>query len=504
MVPTAAKPASVREESMRAVRVIPVMVLGLVASTVGAVRSELPAKAAPSAGVASEWWSPVQGSLEGAGDRGWSGSTSGALRRRWVTDSDQAAARLGYSVGTAGDVNGDGYADVIVGAFRYDNPHNAEGRAFVYHGSAAGLSTTPQWTAESDQAFARLGYSVGTAGDVNGDGYADVIVGAHRYDNGEDDEGRAFVYHGSAAGLSTTPDWTAESNQAFAEFGSSVGTAGDVNGDGYADVIVGALDYGNGGQAFVYQGSAAGLSTTPEWTAGANQDNATFGTSVGTAGDVNGDGYADVIVGARNYDNGVTDEGGAFVFHGSAAGLSTILDWRAEPNRNFSYFGTSVGTAGDVNGDGYADVIVGANSYSDGQVGEGWAFVFHGSAAGLSTTPDWTAESNKESAYFGTSVGTAGDVNRDGYADVVVGANQLSNGQDLEGWAFVYQGSAAGLTTTADQTAESNQAYALFGTSVGTAGDVDGDGYADVIVGAYQYDHGQHEEGAAFVYHGRA
>src|SRR6185436_18950919 len=117
---------------------------------------------------------------------------------------------------TAGDVNGDGYADVIVGASLYDNGQTDEGKAFVYLGSAAGLASTPAWSAESDQAFAHFGVSVGTAGDVNGDGYADVIVGADMYDNGQTNEGRAYVYLGSASGLSLTAAWTAESDQASA------------------------------------------------------------------------------------------------------------------------------------------------------------------------------------------------------------------------------------------------------------------------------------------------
>jgi hypothetical protein len=131
----------------------------------------------------------------------------------WTVESDQIAGYLGVSVATAGDVNGDGHADVIVGAHGYDNGQADEGRAFVYHGSAAGLAATAAWTAESDQADALFGFSVATAGDVNGDGYADVIVGAHGYDNGEGAEGRASVYHGSAAGLAATPAWTAESDQ---------------------------------------------------------------------------------------------------------------------------------------------------------------------------------------------------------------------------------------------------------------------------------------------------
>ncbi|MFH1017237.1 MAG: integrin alpha, partial [Pseudomonadota bacterium] len=130
----------------------------------------------------------------------------------WTAESDQASALFGYTVATAGDVNGDGYADVIVGAVNYDNGQTDEGRAYVYHGSASGLSATANWTAESDQGSAYFGYSAGTAGDVNGDGYADVIVGAYGYDNGQDNEGRAWVYHGSASGLSAAANWTAESD----------------------------------------------------------------------------------------------------------------------------------------------------------------------------------------------------------------------------------------------------------------------------------------------------
>jgi hypothetical protein len=94
---------------------------------------------------------------------------------------------------------------VIVGAPGYDNDQTDEGRAFVYHGSASGLSVAADWTAESDQASTYFGYSVGTAGDVNGDGYSDVIVGAPGYDNDQTDEGRAFVYYGNPGSMSLVP-----------------------------------------------------------------------------------------------------------------------------------------------------------------------------------------------------------------------------------------------------------------------------------------------------------
>ncbi|GMU94775.1 MAG: hypothetical protein AMXMBFR50_02920 [Ignavibacterium album] len=435
------------------------------------------------------------------------GSASGlSTIANWTAESDLVVALFGISVSTAGDVNGDGYSDVIVGADWYDNGPTYEGRAFVYHGSASGLPSIANWTAESNYAYAYFGYSVSTAGDVNGDGYSDVIVGAYGYNNGETNEGRVFVYHGSANGLSTTADWTTESNQAGAYFGRSVSTAGDVNGDGYSDVIVGADGYTNGesneGGAFVYHGSANGLSTTANWTTESNYTYAYFGKSVSTAGDVNGDGYSDVIVGAYYYGNGQTDEGSAFVYHGSATGLSTTVNWTAESNQVDARFGISVSTAGDVNGDGFSDVIVGAPYYDNGQTDEGSAFVYHGSATGLSITANWTAESNQAGAFFGRSVSTAGDVNGDGYSDVIVGASEYDNGQTDEGRAFVYHGSSTGLSTTANWTAESNQASARFGISVSTAGDVNGDGYSDVIVGADEYDNGETDEGRTFVYFG--
>ncbi|MBL0055243.1 MAG: FG-GAP repeat protein [Chitinophagaceae bacterium] len=133
---------------------------------------------------------------------------------------------------------------MIVGSSGYDDGANTdEGRAFVYHGSAAGLSATPNSTPDdANQAGAIFGVSVSCAGDVNGDGYSDLIVGSSGYDDGANtDEGRAFVYHGSAAGLSATPNSTPDdADQAGATFGSGVAGAGDVNGDGYSDVIIGA------------------------------------------------------------------------------------------------------------------------------------------------------------------------------------------------------------------------------------------------------------------------
>ncbi len=410
----------------------------------------------------------------------------------------QADAEFGYSVATAGDVNGDGYSDIIVGARYYDNGGTNAGAAFVYHGGVDDLNPNPSWDYESNQADARFGHCVATAGDVNGDGYADVIIGNPYYDSGQVDKGMACAFYGSAAGLSrVAPDWTTEGSEEYSLFGYSVGAAGDVNGDGYGDVIVGAL-YDK--TAYVYHGSAGGLSTVADWTAKPGADY--FGCSVSTAGDVNGDGYGDVIIGASLYSNDQTNEGAAFVYHGSSSGLSLTPSWSVEGNQAHCRFGASVSTAGDVNRDGYSDVIIGAFWYENGEVDEGKAFVYYGSATGLSQTSAWSAEADQAGAYFGCSVSTAGDVNGDGFSDVIVGARQYENGNTKEGAAFVYLSSVLGLSLAPSWSAEGNYAYTNFGVSVSTAGDVNGDGYADVIVGAGYYDNGEVDEGRGYVYLG--
>ncbi|MCK4523769.1 FG-GAP repeat protein, partial [candidate division WOR-3 bacterium] len=435
------------------------------------------------------------------------GSSSGLSDSAdWIGDSDQLGACYGESVSSAGDVNGDGYSDIIIGANNYDNGQNNEGAAFVYYGSISGLSDSADWMGESNQASAHYGKSVSSAGDVNGDGYSDIIIGALYYSNGETNEGAAFVYYGGNTGLSLTADWMGESNQIDAYYGESVSSAGDVNGDGYSDILVGASYYDNGevdeGAAFVYYGSSSGLSGSADWMGESNQASAHYGKSVSSAGDVNGDGYSDVIVGAYLYDNGQSNEGTAFVYYGGNTGLSLTADWIGESDQAVAYYGYSVSSAGDVNGDGYSDIIIGSFLYDNGQSNEGAAFVYHGSSSGLSITADWIGERDQASARYGSSVSSAGDVNGDGYSDIIVGAYYYDNGQSNEGAAFVYYGGSSGLSDSANWMGESDQTSSIYGGNVSSADDVNGDGYSDIIVGAYCYDNGESDEGAAFVYYG--
>jgi hypothetical protein len=303
-----------------------------------------------------------------------------------VVEGGQANGFFGISVAGGGDVNKDGYADVVVGAHFYDSGETNEGRVFVYLGSPNGLAKQPVWTAESNQVGANFGKSVACAGDVNKDGYSDVLVGAPNYDNGQNNEGRAFLYLGTNMGLTQSPAWTGESNQADAAFGNSVAFAGDVNGDSFSDIVIGANRYDEGqsnvGKIYVYMGAANGLSLYPDWTYTGNIMDGNLGIAVATAGDVNGDGFGEVIVGSFG-SNPQNPKGIAYVFAGSVRGMTNQVTQIAVQNNPQAVVGQSVSTAGDINGDGYADVIAGVIIDTKNPTGPGKAMLVNGSSKGL-------------------------------------------------------------------------------------------------------------------------
>lgn len=487
--------------------------------------------------------------------------------------------------------------------------------------------------ANPDNVSGGFGNSVAFAGDVNGDGYADLVAGAPQNTGaaaaggqtaGAANKGAAYIFYGSAMGVtkhdesptpyycSGPPDCTVVANpdniaSGSGNFGNSVAFAGDSNGDGFADIVVGAkandgssaaggqtLGIANKGAAYVFYGSASGVTRrdegpTPYYCGGApnctviaNPDNFAggFGNSVAYAGDANGDGFGDIVIGAVSNNGtsaaggqtaGASAKGAAYVFYGSGTGITkhdenatpyycsgfpdcTVF---ANPDNSGGSFGISVGFASDVNADGFADTMVGAygnngtnaaGGQTTGAASKGAGYIIYGSAAGITKhdenatpfycagAPDCTVIGNPDNSggNFGFSTNFAGDVNGDGYADVVIGAHQnngasAAGGQTAgpiqKGAVYVYFGSAIGVTKhdenatpyycsgypdcTVIQNPDNNSGF--FGFSAATAGDINGDGYADIFVGANTnygasaaggQSAGANAKGAAYIFYG--
>ena len=424
----------------------------------------------------------------------------------WSYEGNQVGANMAFAVSTAGDVNNDGYDDVVVGAAAYDAGETDEGKAFLFLGGPSGLSTTPVWEDEGDNESGLMGKSVAAAGDVNGDGYDDLLIGLGLYSGGESEEGRAHLYYGTSTGVTTEPVWWFEPNQAGVGLGFPLEGLGDVNNDGYDDVIIG----GNGwdgdqvdeGRAYVFYGSADGLADEPDWTVDGNNTDAALGHAVSAAGDVNGDGYDDAIIGGWNYSGAIANCGKAWVFLGGPTGLADSPVWELEGDQSNGYFAFWVSGVGDVDNDGFDDIMIGAKRYDAEFVDEGKAWLFMGSPAGPETTASWTAEGDNDGAEYAIQFGPAGDVNNDGYADVIMGSHFHTEDFNKEGKAYLYLGGPSGLSATAAWTYLGGVNQANFGWTCDGAGDVNHDGFDDVIIGAFKYSNPETYEGSAFVFHG--
>ena len=436
----------------------------------------------------------------------------------WFWTGDESGDKVGYSVSTAGDLDNDLWDDVVIGAPFDTDSVAAEGVAYVFHGSAAGLSSSPVETLSVGQKGARFGWSVAAAGDVNGDTVDDLLVGAPEYDSGVyqlGKVGRVFLYLGAdVLGVEPTYSWSYTGTVKSGDLGYAVSTAGDLNGDGRDDVVVGSPHYtddeeneSNEGAILVFYGSDSGLADTPDWIFDSDQGGAQLGHAVGTAGDVNHDGFDDLIGGAPTYDNSLENEGAVYLFLGSGSGLGSSPAWIAYGGQEDAGFGASVGTAGSVNGDLYADVVVGAPGFSgvsDANEGAAFAFCGTGGSPVLGSVPCWSKISDQAASWFGDSVGAAGDVDGDGFDDVIVGAYNYEPVPDTgyQGAAFIFFGSASGLQPWAGWMAGGDKAQTEFGFSVGAAGNVHSGGTGHILVGAPRYFKDHDAQGRAFAFYG--
>ncbi len=409
------------------------------------------------------------------------------------------------------DFDRNGYADILVGAPLDDAGVAASdrGRVYLYSG-APGLDAIADVMYDGAEDASQFGFSTAALGDYNGDGAADFAVGAPFDDadgNATDNllnRGRVFIYFGGSSSYpGTTPSITLSGAQNDGHFGSSVARAGDVNGDGKDDLIVGAPDENAGG---TLRGAAylfTNASTTPLLSFSGGEDSSQYGLSVTTAGDMNGDGYFDLAIGAPGDDddgntaNNAIEKGRVYLYFGSASPDNSV-DKVFAGVENGGQFGFSLAGLLDFNTDGYGDLAIGApfddgdgNTVEDG--GDlGRAFVFFG-AFSVDTSADRTMTGTESGARFGGLVARIGDVNAGGAPDLIVSAprddgdgNATDSGAD-RGRAFIYFGGPSS-DTIADLTLTGGEDGGHFGASAFSGGDVDGDGIRDVVVGAPEDD----------------
>ena len=485
----------------------------------------------------------------------------------------------GFSVSSAGDVNGDGYDDLIIGAWRGDPNGNDSGESYVVYGGASAAGALDLSTLDGSNGFIlngvsgsdQSGRSVSSAGDVNGDGYDDLIIGGHRAQSGGSSRaGEAYVVYGGASAPGTggmlnlsaldgSNGFTLNGSDFSDYAGRSVSSAGDVNGDGYDDLVIGAYradpNGQNSGETYVVYGGP-GAPGTDGVLALSDLDGANgfilngvdrrdeSGFSVSSAGDVNGDGYDDLIIGADVADPNGESSGEAYVVYGGATGTERVRELSDLDGTNGFILsgidandqsGRSVSSAGDVNGDGYDDLVNG-DGYDDLIIGafnadpngdnSGETYVVYGGAgapgingvlelSALDGTNGFTLAGIDTTDRSGVSVSSAGDVNGDGYDDLIIGASSADPNGNNSGETYVVYGGARAPGTAGVlelSTLNGTDGFVLIGagandrsgTSVSSAGDVNGDGYDDLIIGADGGDPVNSAAGESYVVYGGA
>ncbi len=383
---------------------------------------------------------------------------------------------FGKTVSNAGDVNNDGYDDVIISSPDFNSQ---KGKTYIYYGNN-NMDNTPDVVMTGDSIGYNFGISASCAGDVNNDGFDDVIVGTQNSNR------KVYIFYGNT-NMDNIADVILTGENNGGDFGISVSDLGDVNNDGFDDVIVGAASFNSAqGKVYIYYGGKS-MDNIADVTITGETTFIYFGNSVSGAGDVNNDGYDDIIVGAYNYTyNYNPKQGRAYIYYGGS-NMDNKVDVTFTGEGTNNYFGSSVSDLGDVNNDGFDDVIVGAYGFNSQQ---GRAYVFLGDSK-MDNSADVIFTGETVENAFGISVSGAGDINQDGYKDIIIGAKKFNTaqiyigGNSLDNFDGVL---LSGETTDME-----------FGFSISGAGDVNGDGYDDIIVGAYNYNK---DQGRAYIYYG--
>jgi len=468
--------------------------------------------------------------VAGSGMGIWPGASISLADADWGLLGEAASDYAGYSVASAGDVDGDGLEDVLVGAHSNDDGGSNTGKVYLFLAASLGEGGTLElgtadyeFIGESDGDGA--GSSVASAGDVDGDGLDDILIGAPDY--GTSSYGRVYLVFAASLGISTTVDL---SSADFIIYGSSsyytgatgvaISSAGDFDGDGLGDILVGSpYNYGNAGLFYgssianhIRSGaSVRSLSSADLFFFGETSNNY-LGASVACAGDVNGDGLDDILMGA--YGNSSHNGAAYLILGGTSPSTSIYLTSTSSFDQyirghSIEYVGSSVSSAGDVDGDGLDDILIGAKYNNDGGTYAGKAYVVLGSSLTLGgrdlwlySESDYTFTGRNEHDYLGMDVASAGDVDGDGLGDLLLGAFGNDDGTVSAGKTYLVLGSSLpsgggeisdwlGLNgeVTSDQS----------GYAIASAGDIDGDGVDEILIGAYANDESDSNAGKAYI-----
>ena len=389
---------------------------------------------------------------------------TGDLLHQW--NGPSSLDQFGFAVDHVGDINGDGHSDLIVGAPEI-KPFS-RGRTYLYSGRDGSQIRVHRGGGINHN----FGNAVSGIGDVDGDGVGDYVVGATQTIPGG--AGYIRVYSGRTG----TELYQLDGSSGSSAFGFIIDGVGDINQDGAADFIVGEFladrNATDGGSATVFSGADGSKlyrkngGTTENWT----------GISVAGGGDIDGDGVPDFVVGSLGGASGTANNGTVKSYSGATGSL--IHEWLS-PQAGSNY-GCFAADAGDVDADGFADVIVGA------EFGNA-AFVYSGQTGALILQVDGPIPASK----FGNEVSGIGDVNGDGFDDVLVGAPDAQIGHKVEaGAAYLISGQSGDFLFTWE-----GEAGDQMGNAVSDAGDVNADGSVDVILGA---NFAIGDKGAAYVY----
>ncbi|MBI1871084.1 MAG: FG-GAP repeat protein [Chlamydiae bacterium] len=424
----------------------------------------------------------------------------------------------GYSVSDAGDVDGDGKADLLIGARNNNEGGTDAGKTYLILAKTLGSSNTidlslADYAFIGEDAYDYSGYSVSGAGDVDGDGKADLLIGAAM-------AGKAYLILAKSLGSSKTIDLSLADYTFIGDSFSSVSGAGDVDGDGKADILIGELFVGSGaGETYLILAKSLGSSNTIDLSladyafVGENAYDYS-GYSVSGAGDVDGDGKSDLLIGARSNDEGGTDAGKTYLILAKSLGSSntidlSLADYTFIGENADDYSGYSVSDAGDVDGDGKADILIGAYGNDEGGSYAGKTYLILAKTLGSSNTidlslADYAFIGENEDDQSGGSVSGAGDVDGDGKSDLLIGAYGNDEGGSLAGKTYLILAKSLGSSKTIDLSLAD---YAFIGEneddhsgySVSSAGDVDGNGKSDLLIGAYGNDEGGSDAGKSYL-----